>query len=342
MYSLEEIKHVHLEISSRCNAACPLCPRNFYGYPYNDGYIEKNLTLAEAQKIFSTKFVQQLREIYINGNFGDAVMNEETTDIVAWFRSVSPDLKISISTNGGARNHEFWVALAKAGAEVSFCIDGLDDKHSLYRQNTVYSTVLKNAASFIAAGGQATWKMIAFDHNVDQRHTAYKLSKQLGFHSFKLVDHGRDTAPVFDKQGNLMHVIGNPAQTDFKKMFWSKTNDDVLLEDIVNSRTEKHIQCQVKNNKSIYISASGDLYPCCYLGFSPQTFGHGSYHQAANQQFKNMIAENNALQYDLDHCIKWFANVVATWEIPTFSQGRLVICNDTCGTNVLNSDQCSQ
>jgi len=52
MIAFSEIKRVHLEISSLCNARCPLCPRNFRGYPYNDGYIERNLTLNDVKKIF--------------------------------------------------------------------------------------------------------------------------------------------------------------------------------------------------------------------------------------------------------------------------------------------------
>ena len=54
MYKLSDIRDIHLEISSLCNARCPLCPRNFHGYPYNDGYIERNLTLDDVKKILNT------------------------------------------------------------------------------------------------------------------------------------------------------------------------------------------------------------------------------------------------------------------------------------------------
>ena len=87
MYNIKDIQHLHLEISSRCNAACPLCPRNFYGYPHNDGYVEHDMTLKEAQQIFSKTFLNQLNEIYINGNFGDIVMNKDSIDIIKYFKS---------------------------------------------------------------------------------------------------------------------------------------------------------------------------------------------------------------------------------------------------------------
>lgn len=333
MYNLTDIRHVHLEISSLCNAACPLCPRNFYGYEYNDGYVEHNMTLAETKKIFQPEFVQQLDEIYINGNFGDAVMNPETVEIIEYFKSCSSALKISMSTNAGARNKEYWQALATLGVEIIFCIDGLEDTHSLYRQNTLYSTVIQNAKIFIAAGGVAVWKMIDFDYNKHQQSTAQTFSQQLGFKKFQLVDHGRNQAPVFDKNQQLSHTIGNPAEVNFDRLWKSRTNDEVLLEDITLGRVPKNIQCQVKKQKSIYISSTGDVSPCCFLGFNPKTYGHGNYHQAANAQFRDFVQENNVFDHSLEHCIAWFNEIEKTWLIPTFEAGRLVICNDVCGSD---------
>jgi MoaA/NifB/PqqE/SkfB family radical SAM enzyme len=145
MIAIDQIRAVHLEISSLCNARCPLCYRNFHGYPHNDGYVETNFSLDNAKHIFSPNFLQQLQEILINGNFGDAVMNPETPDIIEYFRSQNAYLKIDISTNGSARSKSFWQRLAKVGAAVQFCLDGLEDTHHLYRQNTNWRTILKNA-----------------------------------------------------------------------------------------------------------------------------------------------------------------------------------------------------
>ena len=48
MYKIQDITRLHLEVSTLCNARCPQCPRNFRGYPYNDGYPETNLTLEQV------------------------------------------------------------------------------------------------------------------------------------------------------------------------------------------------------------------------------------------------------------------------------------------------------
>lgn len=331
MYTIDNVQHVHLEISSFCNARCPLCPRNFYGYPYNDGYVEHNMTLSEAQKIFAPTFIQQLTEIYINGNFGDAVMNPDTVEIVQYFRSNNANLKIRISTNGGARDQKFWKDLANLNVEIVFCIDGLEDTHHLYRQNTKYKTVLKNAKTFISAGGYAVWKMIKFDHNLHQIAEAKVQSELDGFQQFTAVDHGRNQGPVFDKNKKLVHVMGTPVSTDFTSLLKSRKFDQVLLEDITPGKVESPISCRVKKDKSLYISSTGDIYPCCFLGFNPQSYGHGGYHEAANAQVRPLMQKNNALKYALSECIAWFEHIEATWKIPTFETGRLVICNDVCG-----------
>lgn len=332
MYTFKEIQHVHLEISTLCNASCPWCPRTFWGYPYNGGYPEVNFTLDNARHIFSPDFLKQLSGITINGNYGDAVMNPETPDIVEYFKQHNANLTIDINTNGSARSTEFWTRLAHAGAKVLFAIDGLEDTHHLYRQNTSYKTVIKNAQTFIQAGGHATWKMIKFNHNLHQISKCQQLSTDLGFAHFSLIDQGRDTAPVFDRNGQLTHVLGNyVGEREFKILFHSKTTDEILLEDITPSRSILPIECAVKKMGSVYIAANGDVSPCCHTGFYPQTYGHGQYHQAANAQLKPIMQKNNALEYSLEECIEWFNYVEKSWSIPTFEQGRLVICNDICG-----------
>jgi sulfatase maturation enzyme AslB (radical SAM superfamily) len=331
----QDIRDVHLEISSLCNASCPWCPRTFWGYPYNGGYPETNLSLESAQLIFSRDFLKQLTSIRINGNFGDIVMNPAGADIVDYFFEHNPHLAVSVSTNGGARDRQFWTQLAQTPATVLFCIDGLEDTHHLYRQNTVWATVIRNAQIFIAAGGRAVWKMIRFDHNQHQIDQCRQLSQELGFADFELIDDGRNTAPVFDRNGQLTHVLGNyTGPREFKMLFHKKTTDTVLLEDIATDRMPyKSMACQTQILKSIYIAATGDVSPCCFTGFYPKTYGRGQYHEAANAQLIPLIAKNNALEHSLQECVEWFELVENSWKFETYQQGRLIICDDNCGQN---------
>ena len=333
MIQFDDIQNVQLEISSLCNASCPWCPRTFWGYPYNGGYPEVNLTLEQVKTVFDSKFLSQLTSIVINGNFGDIVMNPEGADIVEYFRNSNPNLSITISTNGSARSKEFWQQLAINRATVIFCLDGLEDTHHLYRQNTSWSTIIKNATIFIEAGGDAVWKFIKFKHNIHQLDACNTMSQQMGFSKFIAVNDGRDTAPVFNKQGELTHVLGDyTGETDFKVLFHKKKTDLILLEDITPGRTPKSkIVCKTQMNKSIFVAANGDVSPCPWTGMYPTTYGNGQYHQAANAQLTPLISKNNALNYSLRECIEWFSNITNLWDCTTYESGRLVICDDVCG-----------
>jgi sulfatase maturation enzyme AslB (radical SAM superfamily) len=260
-------------------------------------------------------------------------MNPEGADIVEYFYNVNPQLEITISTNGAARNKDFWIALGQTKAKVSFCLDGLMDTHHLYRQNTVWKTVINNAKSFIESGGHAVWKMIKFKHNVHQIEECKNLSIDFGFKEFQLVESTRVDAPVFDSKGNLLHLLGDyNGETSFPLLFHKKQTDLILLEDITVERKEKKtVRCEAKKNKEIYITSKGEVYPCCYTGFYPKTYGHGQYHQAANAQLVPHINKNNALEYALSECIEWFNEIELAWDKKTYNNGRLVICDDNCG-----------
>lgn len=336
MIDYRDIRNVHLEISTLCNASCPGCPRTFWGYPYNGGYPEVNLSPKEVKQIFPLDFLQQLDSIIVNGNFGDIVMNPDGANIIEFFVSANPDINVDISTNGGARDRKFWQRLAETGATVTFALDGLADVHHLYRQNTVWDTVIKNATIFIKHGGLAVWQMIVFDHNRHQIDACRKLSEDLGFIRFNNMPNERSASPVFDRSGNLVQILGDyQGNREFKILFNKKLTDEVLLEDIVIDRPpSRSVQCKTQKHKSIYIAANGDVSPCCWTGLYPKTYGHGQYYQAANSQLLPMIHKNNALEYNIRECIEWFAEIEKAWHKKSYTEGRLIICDNNCGSSL--------
>jgi MoaA/NifB/PqqE/SkfB family radical SAM enzyme len=321
MYSYSDIRHVHLEISTRCNAACPGCPRNLCGVDVVTGYPLHDMTLEEAQHIFTSKFLQQLEAIDINGNLGDFVTARDGVDIVRYFREQNKKLKILISTNGGARP-TIWKELAKLDVQVVFCIDGLADTHKLYRKQTKWQTVIDHAQSFIKAGGRATWKMILFDHNQHEIEQCRILSKDLGFDQFTVADHGRDAFPVFDQKKKYQYSIGQHTQPiDFNELY------DRYIDSTTNGYVEPvksdNIQCQAQGKKSMYVTATGEVYPCCWLGFYPRTMW-----AMGNSQIIPMLPKNNnANQLDIESTIQWFDQVKNSWKT-----NSLVQCSINCGT----------
>jgi len=332
MILLEKIKHLHMEFSSICNARCPLCPRNLYGYPYNRGYVETNLNLELIKKSFSPNFIQQLDDgILLNGNFGDFTANLESLPILEYFKSCKSDLRIEISTNGSARNAKFWKELGKlSNTTIDFCLDGLVDTHHLYRQDTDFNKILQNAQYYMSTGGKAIWKMIEFHHNKHQIEDCRTMANNLGFIEFRLENHGRDTGPVFDREGNLVHIMGNhDGHTNIKDIIEFQKDPNKKYR-YPSYSPNKSSRCITKNQSSIYIAADGKVYPCCYMGFNPLTYKEG-YHGFLNTQIAPLIGNNDLHTTDLETAISWFYRVESSWTKTNIEEGRVLQCDVACG-----------
>jgi len=330
MLNYEKISSVHLEISTRCNAACPECPRNFRGVDVIDSYPVCDMSLEQAQKIFTVPFLQQINHILINGNYGDFITARDGLEIVEYFKQINPNLQIEISTNASGRPN-IWTRLGELGVRVHFRLDGLKDTHHLYRQYTDFDLIIDNARQFIAAGGYAIWAFIPFDHNQHQIEEARQLSKDLGFHSFQIVDAGRNIGPVFKRNKEYSHSLGNYLGSKNFDELYSKHVYYVAKPEITILQTNhpnRTIDCYAKKQKEIYITANGEVYPCCWLGFYPNIKETGN---PSNMQLRSIMKNNNALEYGIEGAIRWFNEIEASWNLNSVAEGKIYTCNETCG-----------
>ena len=347
MLTLKQIRQIHVEITTRCNARCPMCMRNYRGYDYNSGYPICELSLAQFKHIFSPSVLAGLladdppengrvpkwfgfRGITFNGNLGDFGNASDGAEIVEYL--AEHHIPVTVNTNGSLRSPEWWARLAHANVTVGFAIDGLADTHHLYRQDTDWHKIIRNAESFIQAGGQAVWRFVPFDHNQHQEQACRELAHKMGFEDFVNIYDGRDSTPVFTRQGEYSHQIGTdvrpahivPEVTPMLEnhVTWYDRSRVNLDQD----RADMTIQCLHQRNREIYVAADGSVYPCCYLGFYP-----GQMHHPGNVELAPLVKENNALEYDLDHCLNWFEQVESTWSHSSIATGRLYQCVKHCG-----------
>lgn len=329
MLTVDQIRRVHVELSTRCNARCPMCPRNYRGLDYNSGYPVCDMSLENFQHIVAP-ILDQLKlnpsyGVNFNGNLGDFALARDGSEIVNWL--ADNRVRISINTNGSLRSPGWWASLARPGVQIGFAIDGLADTHHLYRQDTDWNRVIENAQAFITAGGHAIWRFAPFDHNRSQESACKALAKELGFVRFENIYDGRDSGPVYTRDGKFSHWLGaksEPIPVDdllhsHKTWFNHKTIK------IKKDTPELNLLCQHTVNQEIYLAADGSVYPCCYLGFYPGQMQH-----PGNEQLLPIVRENNALEYDLAHCMKWFDQVEESWAKESISTGRLYACVNSC------------
>lgn len=337
MNKFQDISTIQIELTTRCNARCPMCMRNYRGFEFNSGYPDAELSLVNIKHILSTPVLHQLSlnrtknlQVNFNGNLGDFASAHDAAEIVEYL--VDNGVHVYINTNGSLRNTAWWQRLALPNVEIGFALDGLADTHALYRQDTDWHKIIKNAQAFIAAGGHAIWRFVPFDHNRHQQAQCQQLAKDLGFDKFENIYDGRDRTLVFTRTGDYSHHIGAKFNADV-----SVPNVRELIQGHVtwfNAQTVKSekdvtplkLHCVHKVNREIYIAADGTVYPCCYLGFYPDTMKH-----PGNDQLRPLIQENNALVHDLEHCMQWFERVEQTWQRESIADGRLYACVNSCG-----------
>jgi MoaA/NifB/PqqE/SkfB family radical SAM enzyme len=184
MITFEQLKSVHVELSSACNAACPNCPRNIHGGYTLPGLQPSTMSLDQFKAIFTESVLAQLERFLFCGNYGDPIYCKDLPDILKYVASVNPKIRIKVHTNGGIRSPEWWSDLANSYPTthllVVFSVDGLSDTNHIYRRNVVWERLVQNMSAFIQAGGVTVWEYLIFQHNEHQLEQARAMSERHG------------------------------------------------------------------------------------------------------------------------------------------------------------------
>lgn len=226
---------IHVELTTRCNAKCPACPRTVKTPEIQDLTLER---LKEVVTQYKPTVVQ------LCGNLGDPVVAPNFDAFIDYL--VKTVDKIQIHTNGSIRTPEWWLHLASKLKDVKhdvwFALDGLKGVHEMYRIGTDFNKVIENAQAFIDGGGTAVWQFIPFAHNEHQLKDCIRQSQAMGFKNFKLIKNARhrDSATAWSLD--------------------SKFNRMALDKDQVEPKNCLHLA-----EPSIFLSAAGKITPCCYM-----------------------------------------------------------------------------
>ena len=166
-----------------------------------------------------------------------------------------------------SRYHFWWYRLGRnfrrAGDELFFAIDGLEDTLAIYRRGVSYERLISNAQSAIRAGARVHWVMLAFKHNEDQINEARSRARNLGFSSFRLKATKRFKATSTGETTwswplEPSSAIEAPNDIRFR--------NPALMKNVAPDSAGSFINCHVAERKSLYLSAEGLVLPCCWIG----------------------------------------------------------------------------
>jgi len=242
---LNKIDNIEFELTTLCNARCPMCSRQVEETCNPDKSIPQHSITYKQIKNLELPYC----DLTISGNFGDPIANPDALLIL---ENLSKRVRsIGIDTNASLRNKEFWTELGKLGITVNFSIDGLEDTNHIYRVNTNFDKIMENAQAYIDAGGKAIWKFIAFEHNEHQIEEAELLSKLMKFDGFK-VEH---STRWLSKSFNVNDYIIAPSRLALE-------NEHKFKYNVIEGND---ISCRSQNKNTLFITADFKLMPCCYF-----------------------------------------------------------------------------
>jgi MoaA/NifB/PqqE/SkfB family radical SAM enzyme len=363
MFTCDNIDEYQIEITTLCNAACPQCPRNINGDEVNPHLPLVHLSKDIVDQAFPTELVQQLRQIFFCGSYGDPIAHPDFLEILRDFRRKSPTVWLYLHTNGGIRGKSWWAELAKiinGYGKIDFGIDGLSDTNHLYRKNVNFNKVIENAAAFIVAGGRAQWSFIVFKHNEHQVDEAEALSKELGFETFLPRNTGRffnhNTIEEMNRWPVHMRHSPNyylepPTNPRYKnKSMVRITKIKQEYPDIRDYFDRTEIHCDALLGKKVVITAEGLVLPCNFFthnlydkrfydvdtlpGRNQLSFVNGKNQIRSlieKHGFENLNIHHRSLKQIFDS--EFWQEIIDSWD-KDLSHGRIFECAMTCGNKL--------
>jgi MoaA/NifB/PqqE/SkfB family radical SAM enzyme len=282
------------------------------------------------------------------GNLGDPIIAKDTLEIFKYFREINPDIWLGMHTNGGAKSSEWWKELSsvfnKKGS-VTFSIDGLEDTNHLYRQNVIWKKIEESFKSFINSGGRAKWDFIVFEHNQHQVNIAKQIAKEHGFEKFSVKKTGRFLTTnsevktmhqAINFKGKETVILKKP-----KEIFQNnalKNQKDLIHK--YGSMGEyfnvTKINCKVKEEKNLFISAEGLALPCCWTAGRMYKWWHNDPTVEHIWDFINKVGGKNKL--NAKEGLKkvfdsgFFHLIEKSWEKENINEGKLKVCAMKCGS----------
>lgn len=177
-----------LDATNACNLKCPCCPtgRGLKGR-------EKGFMTFERYK----KVIDELKPyIYIVDlfNWGEPLLNRDIHRMIEYAESNNICTTIHTNLNRDI-SPEYARSIVESGLSyLSVSLDGADQAvYSDYRRSGDFEKALDNARLFIGLKSKPlnkpfiTWQFLVFPHNRHQAEQARKLSREMGFDSFRIL-----------------------------------------------------------------------------------------------------------------------------------------------------------
>ena len=286
---LNEIRIIDIELTNKCNAACPGCNRENHK-PHTLNTTE--WSLQDIKRIIPKQVLHPGVEFFFGGTVDEAMMNTQVYEICEYILSFG--CNIVLETNGGANTAKTFTKLGKLSKHhdhrltVRFSVDGVEKNNHLYRVNVKWKTVMRNMKAYINAGGDGLWQYLVFDHNYQDIEEAFEISKDVNI-PFQLRQGTRGIEPFISliqtKNKETKKIETEKFVVEQSKKF---THDYMEERKALQEQEElapEGINCYMLHKKNIFLDAQFKLWPCCWWASDSYINGERAYFDKLAQEY---------------------------------------------------------
>jgi MoaA/NifB/PqqE/SkfB family radical SAM enzyme len=275
--------NVSYDITTYCNAKCPQCHRtNKNGLARNESVPLVHVPKEKIFKTFTPDLLSRINYLALVPTWGDTMMHPDIYEIIEYFLEVNKerqDFSVSIDTNGSMRDEDFWFKFGCLQRKthgprlhVKWDIDGHNQEiHSHYRRNTNLDKILRNMEAFSQTLARTTSQTILFKHNQPYMKEIKEVATKAGStqHTFVMSErfynkssNGNNYYEFIDEAG-ATQILEKADESKLKNTFIAHMSDEEDYEEY-----KKRVVCRWALINKININFDGQVWPCCYFGYS--------------------------------------------------------------------------
>jgi len=270
------VKDLELELTTLCNARCPLCYRNYKEF---DARYPTTQIRPIKDVISQLGDYPDLEWIRLVGTISEPTLYKHFFELVSYIKERG--IKIEICTNGDTNNEFWWAELSQLMTkedEVYFSICGsTQELHEIYREGTRLDSILRNANAFRGDNKNDYAQCIRFSYNSeDFESNAFKDVVSAFSNIYMTETFLQKDKENYKDTKNLHLLTPNPEKA---KLYYD-------IEKLANIGLSKKSYCKSWEHKSQQVDINGKVYPCyLFLEANGHKSFDGDYKKILNQHY---------------------------------------------------------
>lgn len=265
---------VVIDITTKCNAACPQCDRTDISrgakMGTNPELPDENMTLNQLRKVINASNIDRVRHVSFCPSWGEPIINNDFLYMLdhLFSSAIKADtgLVVSVDTNGSLRSDEWWFSIGRLMSLFSnerddltlnfrFAVDGIDQAmHEKYRRRTNLDKVLATMEMVSAfPATRAMSQTVVFQHNQDYLNEIKSLTQRHGS-----VDHSFVRSERFGGRQFEFYNENDESET-------LTIADPFGIIETERSEFGMTPSCEYQKINKVHINYDGQVLPCCYF-----------------------------------------------------------------------------